>query len=444
MGKLLNRTARAQTGPSFSQSTLATIYGCCGLFDLCGDADLMSLSLEGTSKLLDWIGWERTSLCKIIKNFITYTAPSGTAAGEPTSSVVSNPCASPETVEFGTCDFTLEDFGRLREAGPVRDITEVSERLCERQPMYRLDGTPITDDMEFDMRMALEVVLQDAKRLTVTGNHASGGQWDGLEQLVKTGYTDSHGHHCTSMDSNVIDWNANDLDGGAGITWNGAAVGATYDFVDVLLAAFRRSMQRIGWSPTLAAQTLNVGDVALVLPSAYVDCVLNFYTCWRVCPGEQYNENNLNSIEARRFRDSLMGGKFGAGKIYLHGFEIPLLPHDWGLIKGPTRFDAYLLFSNVGNVKVMQGQYLDLATVPAKSGGLYDVTDGGKFLTWLNTDQTCYERVIEFRPRMLSWAPFLQTRFQDLKCAQPGPILSPDPQESSSFPESSMSVAVCP
>lgn len=449
MSKLLNRTQSGQapkqrvTDP-MTVSTLATIYGCCGLFDLCSDADLMSLTFEGSSQFLDWLGWERSSVCRIKKNFITYVAPSGTAAGEPTSAVTADPCDDPTTVEFGVCDFTLEDFGRLRKAGPIRDVTMNDVRLCDAQPRYRLDGTPITDDMEYDMVLANEVILQDLKRLVITGNAATPGEWDGLEHLVKTGYVNSRGLHCRSMDSNVIDWNANSLDGGAGITWNGQALGTGYDFIDVLLAVFRRVKQRIEWAPPLAAQGLQVGDIALVLPSHYIDCILNFYTCWRVCPGQQYNENNLNSLEARNFRNTLDGGKFGAGHITLHGFDIPLLPYDWGLIKGPTRFDAYLLVSQVGNIKTLQGQYLDLASVPSKTGGLWDVTDGGRMLTWLNQDQTCFERVVEFRPRMLGWAPFLQTRFMDLKCPTPGAILSPDPLDTSFFVETSLSAAYCP
>jgi len=46
-------------------SSLATIYGCCGLFDLCSDQDLMSLSFEAQNKFMDWIGWEKTNVCTI-------------------------------------------------------------------------------------------------------------------------------------------------------------------------------------------------------------------------------------------------------------------------------------------------------------------------------------------------------------------------------------------
>lgn len=446
MTKLLSRQQpknRAEPG-AFAVSSLATIYGCSGLFDLCSDADLMSLSFQGADPFMDWIGWERTDVCRIKKNFITYVAPSGTQDGEPTSSVTADPCAEPNSVEYGVCDFTLEDFGRLREAGPVRDVTMNDVRLCEAQPRYRLDGVPITDDMEYDMRLAMEVIMQDFKRLAIIGNKTTAGQWDGLERLVKTNHISSTGIHCHSMDSNIIDWNANDLDGGAGITWNGVAQPADRNFIDFLMAVWRLDMQRIGWSPALAAQSgqgANV-DAVLVLPSYYVDCVLNAYTCWRVCPGVAFNEANLNSIEARNFRNNLDGGRFGAGRIFLHGKEVSILPYDWGLVKGPARFDAYLLVGAVGNIKTIQGQYLDLSKVPSATDGAYDVTDGGRILTWINRDQTCIERVVEMRPRLLSWAPFLQTRFFDLTCPTAlGPMFLPDPLETSFRLETSLSVA---
>lgn len=417
-------------------STPAQIYGCTGLFDLCGDADLMALSLQGNEPFLDWLGWEATSVCRIQKNFITWQRPAY-SSGSPTAGYVSDPCADGNGIDWGTCDFILTDFGRLRRVTPARDLTRVGLRLCEAQPRYRLDGTPINDDTEYDTRIVTEVLLQDLKRLIVSGNKTTGGQFDGLERLVNTGYTGSDGQHCSMMDSIVIQWNGNTLSGGSGVTWNGAAVGTGFNFVDVLIAAYRRIRQRIGWSPTLSAQRLGVGDIAFVAPTHVNQCLLDQYTCWRVCPGAQYTESNLNSLEAREFRNNLNGGLYGAGRIFLDGFEIPLINYDWGLIKGPTRSDAYLLTGRVGNVRTINGQYNDMRVAQGALPGWYDVTDGGRLLTWVDTDNTCFTRTVEMDPRLLMWAPWAQTRFQNIDCRQPGPLLSSDPTESSFFPETS-------
>jgi hypothetical protein len=74
----------------------------------------------------------------------------------------------------------------------------------------------------------------------------------------------------------------------------------------------------------------------------------------------------------------------------------------------------------------------------------YTYTDGGKVLTWVERDHTCVKQIGEMRPRLLAWAPWAQARFEDVVCAIPGLPKSPDPCETSFFPEHSFSVAACP
>jgi hypothetical protein len=186
-------------------------------------------------------------------------------------------------------------------------------------------------------------------------------------------------------------------------------------------------------------------DVALVLPTHLKDCLLDHYTCWSVCDGSQYNEVALQSYEARAFRRSLLGGRFGDGQITLDSTTIPLMTYDWGLINNSSCGDMYLLVSAVGNLKLMHGQYLDMRSVPgAYPGTDYWVSDGGRFLHWSEQDHTCVKEIEEIRPRLLCWAPWAQARFQDVCCSGVFDPLSPDPCETSFFPESSFSIAACP
>lgn len=427
---------RAQTVQRLTLDTLpAPIYGCTGLFDLCGQADLMSLSFQGRSPFMDWIGWEATDVCILQQYFVNWVRPAY-SGGNPTAGYLADPCADPAEAEWGFCDFIINDFARLRRASPVRDITRVGLRKCDVQPRYRLDGTPITNDLEFDMRIASEVLIQDLLRMVVTGNAATPGQFSGLQTLVKTGYTDSQGRPCEAMDSIVIDWNDNDMDGGSGITWNGAAVATTYNFIDVLKAVIRQIKQLISWSPTLATQNLQVGDIVFAAPARLIQCVLDAYTCWSVCPGVEFREANLNTFDARAFRDQLNGGMFGAGRIFIDGLEIPMMPYDWGLIKGPNHFDAYVLTRGVGNERLLRGQYNNMARVQRDAAGLatevdYMATDGGRLLTWSNSDHTCIQQIVEMQPRLVMNGPWAQARIQDIHCTQPGPMYSPDPTETS-------------
>jgi hypothetical protein len=435
-------------------SDLASIYGCCGFFDMCGDGDLMSLSFAGTQPFLDILNFQPSNVCKIRKEFLTWVKGGVGDVGRSSHGVIADPCGDPYGVAYGTCSFELEDFGRLRTAGPVRDITKLGLKLCENSPRYRLDGAPITDDMEYGIRLATEGLMQDLLYQLVHGTNSLGGSFEGLEHLVISGYTSPDGHKCKSMDSIVVDWNHNSLDGGAGMTWNGAAIAATFNFIDVLLAAYRRIRDRIGMAPALGGG-LTPGDMVLVMPTALARCLLDAYTCWSVCTnasvfgdvGSSGPVVGLNSFEARRFRETLNGGMFGAGKIFLDGFEIPIVPFNSQLINGPTAFDAYLLTLKVGGVRLVEGQYNDMRNIPSITGlpsGVKVPTDGGRLLTWLQADHTCMQSIVEMQPRLLMWAPWAQARFMDVVCAGPVGPLSPDPDESSFFPESSFITAECP
>lgn len=419
-----NLRERASVLDGDSEATDAgNLYGCDPLFDICSDNALMSLSFEGSAPFLDWLGWQRTDVCLIKKNFLNFVRAEA-YQGAASAGWLDDACEDPNGFEVDYCDFTLTDFARLRRMSPIRDITKTGLRYCEIQPRYRLDGSPINNIREYDYRLATEVLLQDLKGMVIEGTKATGGQFDGLETLIKTGYTDSDGTSCPAMDSIVIDMNNNSVDGGAGMTWNGAAIASTYGYIDMLQAAFRRIRHRIRMAPAIAAQKLSVGDIVLLIPDDFAGCVLDAFTCWSVCDGDMMT---LNSLEARRFRDGLLGGMFGAGKISLDGFEIPLMPYDWGLINSGQTFDSYLLTGAVGNMKIIQGQYNDLSIAQTVRGDKFSATDGGRLLNWPEDHHTCEVQVVEMQPRLLLWAPWAQARIQDTVCTVPGGILSADP-----------------
>ena len=427
-----NRTMTVTDQPSF--------YECCGFLDLCTDRDLMSLSFAGAYPFLDWLNWSPTTVCEIKKWFLTWVRPDQTR-GECSDGVISDPCGDAEGVEWGGCGFELRNFGRLRLKTPVRDITKGDLKLCVNQPLYRLDGSPITDMMEYDMSLILREIIMHLQRQLVTGHTTTPGDgyFDGLQQLIKTNYTDPSGRRCASMDSIVIEWNHNTLAGGAGITWNGAPVAATYDFVQVLTAVLRNIKQRISWSPALGGRQPQVGDIVLMMPTFLTSCLLDMYTCWSQCVNQTWTNR-----EAQAFRNSLNGGLFGAGRIFIEGFEIPLAPFDFGTIQGPTTGDIYVLTGRVGGTRLIEGQYLDMRGVPARlPQASYDVTDGGRLLTWTEWEKTCYKRYVEMQPRLLLWAPWAQARFENIVCNQPGPVLSPDPCATSYFPETSFHTEEC-
>lgn len=429
-----NSQKRALVFPSPGQ--LATPFGCCNFFDRCGDGDLMSLHYAGRLPLLDWMGFNVGDECYRTIEFLSYTRPAY-STGTPTAGYLSDPCADPNGVEYGSCKITVEDFGRYGRVGPVREVAK-PKKYCKTDPIWRLDGTPVTDELEWDMKFVTDVILNDVSKHVVTGNAGTSGQFDGLERWVKTGYD------CSILDSIVIDWNGVAMSGGAGITWNGTAVPTTVDFIDVLLAVFRRIKQRIMWTPRLATSAPAVGDMILVMPTDMINCVLDFYTCWSVCAGSQYNEVALQSYEARTFRNSLNGGLFGAGQITLDGQTIPILPYDWELIKGPSRGDIYFLTGALGAFRIWEGEFINAAVPAASYADEFTSTDGGRMLWAIELDNLCRRVKGWMFPRLFCKAPFLQARFQDVRCDPIGGFMSPDPTESSFYPLSSFAPASCP
>lgn len=431
-----NNVAELVRQRALTVTNLATPFGCCHFFDECAD-EIMSLHYRGRLGLLDWMGFNVSDVCLRTVDFITYVRPQH-VNGSPTGAYLADPCTDPNGIEYGAANISVQDFGRLGRTGPTREIIK-PKYYCKTSPRRRLDGSPVTSEMEWDIRFATDALLDDVRRMLVTGNAGTAGQFDGLQRWVRTGFNHS------ILDSTVIDWNGNPMAGGAGITWNGQPVAATFDLVDVLLAAYRRIRQRIMWSDVLSAQAPNVGDMILVLPSFMVNCLLDFYTCWSVCAGQQYNEANLNTFEARTFRNSLNGGLFGNGQIILDGQVIPLMAYDWNMINGPTQGDMYFLTGSIGSVRIWEGEYLDagVAAREFEQAG-YQSLDGGRLLMKIDTDNLCRLLKLWMHLRLFCLAPWAQIRFQDVQCNWPGGPLSPDPLDTSFYPQTSFVSAQCP
>lgn len=399
-------------------------------FDRCED-ELMTLSYGGRMSLLDLLfNWRKSDVFTKTFNFITYVRPEY-SGGSPTPGHLADPCADPNGFDFGTAKITLDDFGRYGRKGPVREILK-AERYCETDPRYRVDGSFITNEFEWDLRFIFDVQLQDLYRHVITGNADTAGQFDGLQQWINTGY------ESTMLDSMVFDWAGNDLngEGGGTKTLNGVALTGNYQFINYLLAVVRRFIQRISWSPALASDS--APDFVLVMPKFLAECLLDAFTCWSVCEGGEYNPVNLQTYEARNFRDSLNGGRYGGGFIRLDGRVIDIFVYDWNTMHGTNRGDVYLLTRSVGSQLLWEGETLDAGAAAAEmqreGHNEYFSTDGGRVIGVTEVDNLCRTTKAWIRPRIINRAPWLQARFMNVECATVLDPLSPDPTATSWYP----------
>lgn len=428
-GAIMNAQMQALLKQRLTLGNMASPFGSANFFDRCADG-IMSLHFAAQLPLLDWMGFQVDDEYRKTLEFLTYVRPAY-SGGNPTAGYLSDPCSDPNGVEIGSTTLELTDFGRYGRVGPTRDMMKPT-KYCATDPRWRLDGTAVSDEREWDMRFVTDVILQDIARHVVTGNKTTAGQFDGLERIVKTGYSSA------ILDSIVIDMNNNPLAGGSGVTWNGNAIASTYDFVDILRAVVRRIRTRVQWSPVLANQTMNLGDMILVMPSSAISDLLDFFTCWSVCGSTDDLTVMLQTPEARAYRANLEGGLFGHGQIIIEGIPIPILGYDYGLLKGPTTGDIYLLTGRVGSVRMWEGQHLSAASAASAFGGQgYFSTDGGRMLGVYETDNECQQLKMWMHPRIWCRAPWAQVRFQDVKLTPLGGFLSPDPLETSWYPVTS-------
>lgn len=417
-------------------SSLATAYGCCGLFDRCGDNDLLSLTLE-SEQLVDWIGWRSDDQCRQFVKLLTYIGPAGTSTGTETSGA-STACADGAGVEFGTCEILLPDKGRIKRVGPTRDLTENNRKICDEYPVFMKDGQRITDELMWSITMAGTAIRQDLKRMLITGNPSNAGEFAGLQHLVNTGYANAvDQRRCTAMDSLVLNWGSQTM----ATEVNG------FDLIDYIIDYVRRIRTRARWS---SLGGIAVGDQILMMPSFLRDCLLDTYTCWSVCEGSTYDYTVLQKYEGRTFRNSLNGGTFGDGQIFVDGTPLPIITYDWTAFGQAAPYftgDMYILTRRIGNVPVLWGQYIDM-TKPAnrfnEEAGYahYKSLDGGRFLSYWKTDNECTQVTVLTRPNLYLSAPWAQARIQNVACQRPLAPMSPDPT-SSYYAESVLAPAVC-
>jgi hypothetical protein len=403
-------------------------------FDRCVD-EIMSLHFGGRMGLLDLFNWNVSNVFTKTFNYMTYVRPAH-AEGDPTPGHLADPCADPNGFEYGTSQITLEGFGRYGRMGPVREIIKAT-RYCETDPRYRLDGSPVTTEFEWDMAFMMDVLKQDLFRDIIVGNSATAGKFDGLLQWINTDYDTE------LLNSTVVEWAGNNFagTGGGAKTLNGAPLPVGTALINLLLAIFRRFRQRIKWSPMLATEELNGRNMVLVMPTFLAECLLDAFTCWSVCEGGEFNPVNLMTYEARNFRDSLNGGRYGAGFIRLDGQVIDIYAYDWETIHGDSRGDIYFLTLSVGNQQLWEGEHLDAAAASGNMNALghneYFTTDGGRIIGTTDVDNLCRQTKIWIRPRLVNRAPWLQARIMNVECETILDPLSPDPLATSFFPHTS-------
>lgn len=425
--------AQLRTKETSITAATHTLYGCTGLFGLCGPDEIIGLTM-GDDQLISWLGFNEDRVCERFIKGLTYIDQEGTAAGSVVGNVYGAPCDNPPTSEKGTCEFAIGDFGNYHGCGEGVDVTKIGVRKCDKQPTYTLPiegvgNVRIDNDLDLEVIAATQMTKHQISRDVITGSKAAAYQMDGLENVVKVGYTSVDGERCYALDSWVLDWANDDMSGA--VNGYGSIVGAVREMWRNILWRIKQS--KLG--------QVREGDAVLVMPYWMAREFLDEWAWWSIRTGQQYNEVFRDNLALRKFRNEFDQGMFNGGHINIDGFNIHIIEHDWMTISQDAPSfcsDIYLLVRAIGGRKTFQGQYipsnLGADAVAAAGGGQYfsmEAIQAGRGLKWLKFDNACVKPCVNFRPRLYPEAPWSLGKIENI-CIAAGNFnpMSVDPQSS--------------
>lgn len=401
---------------TYNPTATPMFYNCCPpLFDLCTDEDIGVLFYEDSEPFLNWLRVREASACRIEQVYLQYMAMSGASTGTLASALPTNICEPGNFAEWGTVDYVLEGFGTLTLSAPVRKNGGADLPYCERAPRYTIDGLLIESQDDWDMHLLVNVLMQQMAIRLLIGNAATSFDHNGLQQIIKTGYTTQAGDDAPLLDSTVINWASQYMcspEGAAGVTVNGTALPAGQSLYKVLRDVFYRLRYRLRLAKLPMPQP---GDIAIVMPEHAISCLIDCAVCWVECGGDFLRMDSEAAVAARQ---DLMAGGIGFGIIRFDGFEVPIIPfnpwdyaNDRGYMDNADgSVDLYMLYRGPANRPVLTLEYNDL------SDGTLDTTDEGQFQVWQEEDARCIQTSMATEWRIFLNAPWAQTVINNVAC----------------------------
>jgi hypothetical protein len=401
---------------ALSSPLVDSMYGRNSIFDPCEAGDIWGLQVE-TNGLMNWLGWMPNRYASRRVTFIQWWGPEGTAAGS-ASTLAGAPCDDPDTWEYGDCGYELCHDSWYQVGGETLDPHTLSlDNRCETSPRYRLNGVQIQDDMEWQANGMLNVLNQAIQYGVVHGSHTNAYEMEGLNGRVRGGYLDKNGQPCPAVDSILVDWQNDDLDGAV----NG--FGNFFDYVDEIVDEIEYRAQNLGG--------ISERDMVLVTSRSTAKELLNKFACYSAC-GLTTGLSDISDQAIRNQvlvnRQNLNGGPLydgtrAVGYISLKGGRrLPIIVHDTLTLStsgGNYCSDIFLLTRQIGNRDVFRGMYMDLRIAARayarRTRAMKIHSDAvGRFLMSHKVDNFCTQLIMGTSPELYLAAPWAQVRFEDV------------------------------
>lgn len=237
---------------------------------------------------------------------------------------------------------------------------------------------------------------------------------------MRTGITDDGGHLTPELDSILVNWANDDLDGAV----NG--LGNFFDYLDEVVTEIEWRASAIG--------TINEVDMALLMPRFMATCVLDSYACYTTCGVTTTADITDQALRAqqRAERRSLNGGPLYDGQTavgYIHlksGRRLPIMVEDTiDISRSGSNYcgDIYLLTRRIGSQDTLYGHYLDMrnyenAIKKADPNFRVKTDAAGRFAIKGKEDNWCWVVQMGTSPELYHTAPWSLARIQNVCCSR--------------------------
>ena len=336
-------------------------------------------------------------------------------------------CGDFPTAGLATLCTTRSQFGYFRLGNERINLPQIGERINMADVDYSVVNPPMASPIIPDivnasnintylglamMRYAQNATREWCRTLFQGQNGTKAGafysEFDGFDQIIKTGYIDlESGDACDAADSVVVNRASE------------AVTSTTNPIVkqmgSILYKLQRRGEQTFGVRPNivLAMHPDMFEALTQVWPQQY-------YTESQVVLTTSADRLNTSGRENVEYRDEMRAQMF----LPLRGQRIPVYTDDGIAISdsgGGMESDIYYIPMNVGGSVVTYMEAFDMGN-PAISevgqllpNGAYRITNGGLYMVTPQQTGSCYSWLFEARPRLVMRTPWLAARLTNVQ-----------------------------
>lgn len=395
--------------------------------------DVISLAMNGSSPIVAWIPTGEVKSHYEEVNHLSFVTPRGFNGSQ----------TYPEwlaSIEIGECGYgpstNWSGFTYRMDGGSFSWTTDTMHRLTdglpywEKYPTYTVRGENsilLGSDREWAVARVMIAMEQHLDYVVKHGNRLNSDmEWDGLDQIIRTGYVASR------TTSGLATWADPIVVNAAPFT----TVAQALSTIRILVRQLRRRAAGRNWK-------INPADMAICMPAIMWDNLAEY-----IASGAMYSYNNTFGFNGQQtFQDfrqeyrNVRTGGLGYGTIDIDGTPVPVLP-DVNLgesstfeVAGTTvpsvTGDIYILTRRAGGNVLLEQQYVnwDKLGGPTFDEDTFTVANGIARAGWINENNKCYYYYAEMAGRLSTYMQPMQARMNNVTV----PVLGGDVNEATSF-----------